>query len=148
MTNASHAKRWPSAPSANDIVNPKVHAALNLACRVLDARRRVPFSSAARLLGDDSFGVAEDTPTNVWVYPPAASHPRVQAHLVGMGTRGRKGSIEAMTRPLRVVAPPRPVELPAPPEHLSATMQAWWREAVAEYDFDAHHLLLLEAAAD
>lgn len=65
-----------------------------------------------------------------------------------MGTRGRKGSIEAMTRPLRVVAPPRPVELPAPPEHLSATMQAWWREAVAEYDFDAHHLLLLEAAAD
>jgi phage terminase small subunit len=41
-----------------------------------------------------------------------------------------------------------PVDLPAPPAHLSEPSQAWWRAIVADYDLGAHHLRLLEAAAD
>jgi P27 family predicted phage terminase small subunit len=47
-----------------------------------------------------------------------------------------------------LVEPALPVELPAPPEHLSAEMQFWWRQTVADYDLEAHHLKLLEAACD
>jgi phage terminase small subunit len=41
-----------------------------------------------------------------------------------------------------------PIELPAPPAHLSAEAANWWRQIVADYDLEAHHLKLLEAAAD
>jgi phage terminase small subunit len=61
----------------------------------------------------------------------------------------RKSDADLMTPPVRLVEPAvLPVELPAPPSHLSSAMQAWWCKAVADYDFDAHHLLVLELAAD
>jgi P27 family predicted phage terminase small subunit len=41
-----------------------------------------------------------------------------------------------------------PVDLPAPPAHLSEPSQAWWRAIVADYDLGAHHLRLLEGACD
>jgi phage terminase small subunit len=41
-----------------------------------------------------------------------------------------------------------PVDLPAPPGHLSAPSQEWWRAIVAEYDLLPHYLRLLEAACD
>jgi phage terminase small subunit len=41
-----------------------------------------------------------------------------------------------------------PLDLPAPPAHLSEPSQAWWRAVVADYEFGPHHLRLLEAAAD
>jgi P27 family predicted phage terminase small subunit len=65
-----------------------------------------------------------------------------------MGARGRKSSADLSTPTLHVVEPALLAELPPPPDHLSAAMQAWWRRAVADYDFDAHHLLMLEAACD
>jgi P27 family predicted phage terminase small subunit len=54
----------------------------------------------------------------------------------------------AMPPAVRLVEPVLPVELPAPPEHLSAEMQHWWRTIVADFDLEAHHLKLLESAAD
>jgi P27 family predicted phage terminase small subunit len=66
-----------------------------------------------------------------------------------MGARGRKSSAEIdMSPPLALVPPSLPVELPAPPEHLSAEMQHWWRAIVADFDLDSHHLRLLECACD
>jgi P27 family predicted phage terminase small subunit len=66
-----------------------------------------------------------------------------------MGARGRKGQLETMApSPLALVAPSLPVELPAPPDHLSDESKAWWREIVATFELDPHHLKLLEAAAD
>jgi P27 family predicted phage terminase small subunit len=50
--------------------------------------------------------------------------------------------------PVHLVAPAFPAELPPPPGHLSEAMQAWWRTVVHDYDLDAHHLHLLEAACD
>jgi P27 family predicted phage terminase small subunit len=41
-----------------------------------------------------------------------------------------------------------PLELPAPPAHLSEPSQAWWRAIVADYELGPHHLRLLEGAAD
>jgi P27 family predicted phage terminase small subunit len=35
-----------------------------------------------------------------------------------------------------------------PPDHLSADAKAWWSSAVAEYDFEPHHLRLLQAACE
>jgi P27 family predicted phage terminase small subunit len=65
-----------------------------------------------------------------------------------MGQRGRKSRADILTPSLRVVAPPMPVDLPPPPDHLSPAMQAWWRQVMADYDLDPHHLRLLEAACD
>ena len=47
-----------------------------------------------------------------------------------------------------VVEPPLPVELPAPPAHLTPETQAWWRQTVADFDLEIHHLRLLESACD
>jgi P27 family predicted phage terminase small subunit len=66
-----------------------------------------------------------------------------------MGARGRKGPNETLlVPPVRLVEPTLPVELPAPPSHLSAETADWWRAIVAEYEMAPHHLKLLEAAAD
>jgi phage terminase small subunit len=65
-----------------------------------------------------------------------------------MGARGRKSAAELALPPLQLVEPSLPVELPTPPGHLSPAMQDWWRHAVADFEFDAHHLLVLEAACD
>jgi phage terminase small subunit len=40
-----------------------------------------------------------------------------------------------------------PLDLPGPPAHLSEPTQQWWRAIVSAYDFQPHHLRLLEAAA-
>jgi P27 family predicted phage terminase small subunit len=37
---------------------------------------------------------------------------------------------------------------PKPPSHLSKSSAEWWRGAVAIYDFEPHHLRLLQAAAE
>ena len=50
--------------------------------------------------------------------------------------------------PVRLVRPSIPAELPPPPAHLSAAMQTWWKQVLADYDLDPHHLHLLEAACD
>jgi phage terminase small subunit len=50
--------------------------------------------------------------------------------------------------PVRLVSPPLPAELPPPPAHLSEAMQTWWKQVLADYDLDHHHLHLLECAAD
>jgi len=50
--------------------------------------------------------------------------------------------------PVPRLVEPVPIELPAPPDHLTPATQAWWRSIVAAYELEAHHLKLLEAAAD
>ena len=60
--------------------------------------------------------------------------------------RGRKSSAE-----LAVVTPPEPAPVrdwaaPEPPEHLSASAAAWWRDVTGEYALEPHHLRLLESA--
>jgi phage terminase small subunit len=60
----------------------------------------------------------------------------------------RRGPIQRETPALELVQPIIPADLPPSPGHLSETMQAWWTKVVADYDLDAHHLKLLEAAAD
>lgn len=35
-----------------------------------------------------------------------------------------------------------------PPEHLSESAQEWWRSALSDYDFEPHHLRLLQAACE
>jgi P27 family predicted phage terminase small subunit len=65
-----------------------------------------------------------------------------------MGARGPKSAADLATSPVRLVEPTPPLELPAPPDHLSEAMRAWWQQVVAEFDLDPHHLKLLEAAAD
>jgi P27 family predicted phage terminase small subunit len=42
----------------------------------------------------------------------------------------------------------REPSLPQPPDHLSPTAAAWWTAVVAEFDLEAHQLVILEAAAD
>jgi len=63
-----------------------------------------------------------------------------------MGARGRKSATELAAPAVRLVEPELPIELPVPPDHLSPTMQNWWRQTVADYDLEPHHLKLLEAA--
>jgi phage terminase small subunit len=66
-----------------------------------------------------------------------------------MGARGRKGPHELVAPPpVRLVEPAPPIELPAPPPHLTPETADWWRTIVADYDLEPHHLKLLEAAAD
>ena len=50
--------------------------------------------------------------------------------------------------PVRLVEPVLPVELPAPPPHLSPEAADWWRQTVAAYELEPHHLKILEAACD
>jgi len=46
--------------------------------------------------------------------------------------------------PVRLVEPVLPVELPAPPPHLSLEAADWWRQTVAAYELEPHHLKILE----
>lgn len=46
---------------------------------------------------------------------------------------------------LRVAAQP---EAPKPPSHLRPATKRWWSETVRDYDLEAHHLKLLQAAAE
>lgn len=66
-----------------------------------------------------------------------------------MGARGSKSASEIdVTPPLALVSPSLPVELPAPPAHLTPETQAWWRQVVSEFELETHHLRLLECACD
>lgn len=38
--------------------------------------------------------------------------------------------------------------LPGAPAHLSAESKRWWRRIVADFDLEAHHLRLLQAACE
>lgn len=38
--------------------------------------------------------------------------------------------------------------LPTPPRHLRPSTKAWWRQVVATFDLEAHHLAVLRAAAE
>jgi P27 family predicted phage terminase small subunit len=64
-----------------------------------------------------------------------------------MGARGRKSASE-LTPPPQLVSPAVAIELPAPPSHLTSATQDWWRQIVADYDLEPHHLKLLEVACD
>ena len=35
-----------------------------------------------------------------------------------------------------------------PPEHLSESAKEWWADALADFDFEPHHLRLLQAACE
>jgi P27 family predicted phage terminase small subunit len=37
---------------------------------------------------------------------------------------------------------------PDAPDHLTATTKQWYRSVVEEYELDAHHLMLLQSAAE
>jgi hypothetical protein len=65
-----------------------------------------------------------------------------------VGERGRRSSADLATTPLRVVQPTPPAELPAAPDHLSPTMREWCLRLVESYEFEPHHLKVLETAAD
>src|SRR5262245_37500278 len=60
--------------------------------------------------------------------------------------RGRKTPLKTLTNPLAVVGSPRSVPAPPPPDYLSPAMQAWWRQVMANYALEPHHVHLLEAA--
>jgi hypothetical protein len=93
--------------------------------------------------------VAEDSNGRALLYPRPLYIRQIGRMLRDMGSRGRKGPLEATTSPVRLVAPSPPVELlPAPPQHLSAAMQSWWNAVVRDYELESHHLRLLELAAD
>jgi len=61
----------------------------------------------------------------------------------------RKFHTELEAPDIHLVSPaPVSLELPSAPTHLSEQMQRWWREVVEGFELDAHHLKILEAAAD
>lgn len=66
-----------------------------------------------------------------------------------MGARGPRS-----TAALAIV-PPRPDPIPGatgkapePPEHLSEEAGQWWRDVARDYEFEAHHFRLLQAACE
>jgi P27 family predicted phage terminase small subunit len=60
----------------------------------------------------------------------------------------RKGRLQAQYGfPPPKLVEPVAIELPAPPSHLSDEAAAWWRQIVADFELEAHHLRLLELAA-
>jgi len=63
-----------------------------------------------------------------------------------MRQRGRKTPLKTLANPLSVVGSPRSVPAPPPPNYLSTAMQAWWKQVMANYELESHHIHLLEAA--
>ena len=63
--------------------------------------------------------------------------------------RGRKSAASlAIVRPAEPIPASLPRTFPDPPEHLSEDAAGWWRQAVQDYAFEAHHLRLLQAACE
>jgi P27 family predicted phage terminase small subunit len=62
--------------------------------------------------------------------------------------RKSQRELEAPLPPVHLVEPVLPIELPAPPAHLSPEAADWWRQTVAAYELEPHHLKILEAACD
>jgi len=53
------------------------------------------------------------------------------------------------SRPALVTAMPRRrVKLPAAPRHLRTATKRWWRAIVGAFELEAHHLKVLQAAAE
>lgn len=50
------------------------------------------------------------------------------------------------SEPLRFPTPAN--DVPDPPDHLSAESSAWWRETLAVYVLQDHHIRLLQAACE
>jgi P27 family predicted phage terminase small subunit len=65
-----------------------------------------------------------------------------------MRQRGRKTPLKTLTNPLSVVGSSRSVPAPPPPDYLSAAMQAWWKQVMANYELEPHHIHLLQAACE
>src|SRR6516162_3780690 len=65
-----------------------------------------------------------------------------------MRQRGRKTPLKTLTNPLSVVGSSRSVPAPPPPDYLSAAMQAWWKQVMAHYELEPHHIHLLQAACE
>jgi len=63
-----------------------------------------------------------------------------------MRQRGRKTPLKTLANPLPVVRLPRTDPAPPPPDYLSTAMQAWWKQVMAQYVLEPHHIDLLEAA--
>jgi phage terminase small subunit len=40
------------------------------------------------------------------------------------------------------------LSVPEPPEHLSEQAKAWWSRVVSDYELEAHHVMLLQLAAE
>jgi len=64
-----------------------------------------------------------------------------------MRQRGRKTPLNTLTNPLAVVGSSRRQPASPPPDYLSAARQAWWKQVMAHYELEPHHVHLLEAAA-
>ena len=62
--------------------------------------------------------------------------------------RGRKSSAALSIVRSADVPPSPPRNLPAPPRHLSDEAAAWWAVVVRDYALEAHHLKLLQCAAE
>lgn len=63
--------------------------------------------------------------------------------------RGRKSAASlAIVRPSESVPASLRRTFPDPPDHLSDDAAGWWRQAVRDYAFEAHHLRLLQAACE
>ena len=64
-----------------------------------------------------------------------------------MGARGKQSSAALSVVSIQPEADSRVSGAPPePPKHLSKEAAAWWRSVVRDYDMEAHHLHLLEAA--
>lgn len=63
--------------------------------------------------------------------------------------RGRKSAASlSIVQPSKPAPRPTARSLPAPPDHLSDESIAWWNQAVGDFDFEPHHLRLLQAACE
>jgi phage terminase small subunit len=62
-----------------------------------------------------------------------------------MVQRGRKSAAQLAVTPF-IRHEPVIVHAPPPPDHLSPTMQQFWTDETATFEFDDHHLKVLEAA--
>ena len=49
---------------------------------------------------------------------------------------------------LSVIPATEEADDPPPPTHLSALSKGWWREIVANFELEGHHLRVLQAAAE
>jgi P27 family predicted phage terminase small subunit len=82
------------------------------------------------------------------LYSPFGRIRRIGGRVTLESTMPRRARADIETPPVRLVAPVITAELPLPPDHLSPAMQQWWRQVMADYELEPHHLHVLEAACD
>lgn len=64
-----------------------------------------------------------------------------------MGARGPRSAASLAVVPPSLAQLPA-ANSPAPPSHLTEEAAGWWRNVTADYDFEPHHLRLLQAACE